>query len=108
MTDALQDPARWPQVEPSIEASERMTGRFNFLRLLQPAPDFAKILRALETALRDRTSSYHLLIWNPEYAVLRHAPAFQDFLRRTHMIDYWRSNGWPAQCKPEGDGARCD
>jgi TolB-like protein/DNA-binding winged helix-turn-helix (wHTH) protein len=108
VTDALQDPARWPQVESSIRASERVTGRYNFLRLMQPAPDYAKILGALEVALRDRTSSYHLLIWNPEFLPLRRDPAFQDFLRRTHMIDYWRSNAWPPQCKPDGDGARCD
>ncbi|HEY2395055.1 MAG TPA: winged helix-turn-helix domain-containing protein [Rudaea sp.] len=106
-TEALQDSARWPQVESSIETSERLTGRYNFLRLIQPAPDFAKILGALEAALRDRTSSYHLLIWNPEYAAMRHDPAFQDFLRRTKIVDYWRSNGWPAQCKADGDGAVC-
>ena len=108
VTEALQDPARWPQVEASIQASERLTGRYNFLRLLQPSPDYAKIIGALEATLRDRTSSYHLLIWNPEFAPLRRDPAFQDYLRRTHTIDYWRSNGWPPQCKPDGDGARCD
>ena len=39
---------------------------------------------------------------------LRRDPAFQDFLRRTHIIDYWRSNGWPAQCRPDGERAVCD
>jgi hypothetical protein len=39
---------------------------------------------------------------------LRRDPAFQDFLQRTHIIDYWRSNGWPAQCHAEGERAICD
>ncbi len=107
-TEALQDPARQPQAVLRIEASELATGHYNFLRLQLPDPDLPKILDALERELRNRTSSYHLLIWNPEYVAMRRDPAFQDFLRRTHMIDYWRSHGWPPQCKPEGDGARCD
>jgi hypothetical protein len=54
------------------------------------------------------SSSYHLLLWNPESVALRRDPAFQDFLRRTHIIDYWRSNGWPAQCHAEGERAICE
>ena len=107
-TDALVDPARWPQVEPLIEASERATGRYNFLRLLAPDPDYPKIIASLEATLKNGTSSYYLLFWNPESAALRRDPAFQDFLQRTHIIDYWRSNGWPAQCHAEGERAVCD
>ena len=106
-TEALIDPARWPQVEPLIAASERTSGRPNFLRLLLPEPDFAKVTSALENVLRTGSSSYHLLIWNPESAALRRDPAFQDFLRRTRIIDYWTTHGWPPQCKPDGDGALC-
>jgi len=107
-TDALVDPQRWPQVEPIIEASERATGRVNFLRLQQPDPNYAQMIAALETVIKTGTSSYNLLMWNPEYAALRRDPAFQDFLHRTHIIDYWRSNGWPAQCHEEGERAVCD
>ncbi|HZX90525.1 MAG TPA: winged helix-turn-helix domain-containing protein [Rudaea sp.] len=107
-TGALADPQRWPQVEPLIETSERATGRYNFLRLLQPEPDLPKIIGALETVLKTGSSTYNLLFWNPEYVALRRDPAFQDFLRRTHIIDYWRSNGWPAQCHPEGERAVCE
>jgi TolB-like protein/DNA-binding winged helix-turn-helix (wHTH) protein/tetratricopeptide (TPR) repeat protein len=107
-TEALADPQRWPQVKPLIETSERATGRYNFLRLLQPDPDLPKIIDALEEVLKTGSSSYSLLLWNPEYAALRRDPAFQDFLRRTHIIDYWRSNGWPAQCHAEGERAVCD
>jgi len=107
-TEALIDPQRWPQAEPLIEASERATGRYNFLRLLQPDPDLPNIIDALETVLKTGSSSYNLLLWNPESAALRRDPAFQDFLRRTHIIDYWRSKGWPAQCHAEGERAVCN
>jgi len=107
-TEALSDPQRWPQVELLIETSERTTGRYNFLRLLQPDPDLPKIIDALETVLKTGSSSYNLLLWNPEYIALRRDPAFQDFLRRTHIIDYWRSNGWPVQCHAEGERAVCE
>jgi len=107
-TEALADPQRWPQVKPLIETSERATGRYNFLRLLQPDPDLPKIIDALEEVLKTGSSSYSLLLWNPEYAALRRDPAFQDFLRRTHILDYWRSNGWPSQCHADGERAVCD
>ena len=107
-TEALLDPARWQQVEPLIEASEQITKQRNFLRLLEPNPDFSKVIATLENVLKTGSSSYNLLLWNPEFVTLRRDPAFQDFLRRTHIIDYWRAHGWPPQCKPEGDSARCD
>jgi tetratricopeptide (TPR) repeat protein len=108
VTEALVDPARWPQAEPLIESSERETGRHNFVRMLQPQVDFRKVIESLEDVQKTGSSSYNLLLWNPEYASLRRDPAFQDFLRRTHIIDYWRSNGWPAQCHAEGERAVCD
>jgi hypothetical protein len=107
-TDALVDPARWPQAEPLIEASEHASGRYNFVRILKPHPDFAGILAGLEVPMLTGSSSYNMLMWNPEYAALRRDPAFQDFLHRTHIIDYWRSNGWPAQCHAEGERAICE
>jgi TolB-like protein/DNA-binding winged helix-turn-helix (wHTH) protein/Flp pilus assembly protein TadD len=107
-TEALVDPSRWPQVEPLIAESERATGRYNFIRLLQPHPDMARNIAALEQVMLTGSSSYNLLLWNPESTALRRDPSFQDFLRRTHMIDYWRSNGWPAQCHAEGERAICE
>ena len=107
-TDALDDPALWPQCEALIEASERATGRYNYLRVFAPDPDYAKIIAALEATLKNGSSSYNLLFWNQESTALRRDPAFQDFLRRTHIIDYWRSNGWPAQCHADGERAVCD
>jgi len=108
VTEALADATRWPQVEALIAASERATGRNNFLRQLTPDPDYARIIASLEATLKSGTSSYNLLMWNPESTALRRDPAFQDFLRRTHMLDYWRSGGWPPQCHADGEWAVCD
>jgi hypothetical protein len=48
--------------------------------------------------------------WTPvrACAALRHDPKFQKLLHRTRIIDYWNTRGWPPQCKPDGDGARCE
>lgn len=108
ITEALADPSRWPQIQPMIGTSERANGRINVLRILMPSADYRVEIAGLERMLRDNWPSYYLLLWMPEYAALRHDPAFGDFLARTHIIDYWRAQGFPAQCRASGDGARCD
>ncbi|QBB71443.1 hypothetical protein ELE36_14355 [Pseudolysobacter antarcticus] len=105
--DALIDPTRWPQAQAKLESSERVTGRDHFARLLQPNADSATQIAMLERISTLHTSPFGFLLWIPEFSALRQHPAFQDFLRRKHIIDYWRSYGWPPQCKPDGDGARC-
>lgn len=108
VTEALADPSRWSQVQPLIGTSERATGRINILRIMMPDPDYAVELTGLERMLRDGWPSYYLLLWMPEYSAMRRAPAFGDFLRRTGLVDYWRSNGWPPLCRADGNGAACD
>jgi len=105
--NALIDPARWPQAQAMIESSERTTGRDNFARLLQPNADSATQIGLLERILARRSPPFGLLLWIPELAAVRQHAAFQDFLRRNQIIEYWRSYGWPPQCKPDGDVARC-
>jgi TolB-like protein/DNA-binding winged helix-turn-helix (wHTH) protein len=99
-SEALIDPARWPQVQARIEGS--------LVYLLQPDADGQTSMRMVEELWAKRVSPLGLVLWSPDFASLHRHPAFQDFLRRNHIIDYWRSNAWPPQCKPEGDGARCD
>ncbi|MEO5561426.1 MAG: winged helix-turn-helix domain-containing protein [Dokdonella sp.] len=107
VTEALVDPSRLPQTIPLIDASERNSGRPNSTRLMLPNPDFSTVVPALESELRNGLSSGYLLLWMPEYSALRRDPAFQDFLKRNHIIDYWRAHGWPSRCKADGDGATC-
>jgi len=108
ITEALTEPSRWPQIQPMIATSERANGHINTLRIMMPDADYRLEIDGLERMLRDSWPSYYLLLWMPEYAAMRRDPAFQDFLQRTHILDYWRSTGFPAQCHVSGDLAMCD
>lgn len=107
--DALVDPARTAQAHDAIEKSERLAGRPNFARALlaDAVAEAPTVFDAFENPLRQLTSSYSMLPWNTEYAALRSTPAFQDYLRRNRILDYWRAHGFPPQCRAEGDGAAC-
>lgn len=108
VSEALIEPRLWSEALPLISTSERATGRMDVLRLMMPDPDYGVIIPGLEGMLRNGWPSYYLLLWMPEYAQLRAHPGFQEFLKRTHMIDYWRSAGWPPLCHAEGEGAVCN
>ena len=106
VTAALVDPAAWPQAEAAIGELESTVGtRTDRLRLYEPEPNAADILATFEPGDQQPGGN---LIWAPGYAAVRRGPAFQDFLRQMKFIDFWNVNGWPPQCRPDGDGARCD
>ncbi len=105
---ALADPTLWPQAMPAIAESERRTGKYNFGRLFAPGYDAQQVFAVFETMLRNAFPSYFVLPWQPEYAELRRTPAFQNYIKRTHILDYWRAHDFPPRCKPDGDGARCE
>jgi len=108
VTEALGEPRLWPQALPLIGTSERANGGINVLRIMMPNPDYGIVIVGLEKMLRDGWPSYYMLLWMPEYAAMRHDPAFQDFLKRTRLLEYWREHGFPAQCHADGDGAACN
>ena len=107
VTEALSEPRLWPQALPLIGTSERASGGINVQRVMMPNPDYAIVIAGLEKMLREGWPSYYMLLWMPEYAAMRRDPAFQDFLRRTGLLDYWREYGFPAQCHADGDAAIC-
>ena len=108
ITEAFADPTRWAQVQPLIGTSERATGRINILRAMLPNPDCPVELAGLERMLRNGWPSYYLLLWMPEYRMLRTDAAFPAFLQRTGILEYWRRSGFPPQCHALADSARCD
>jgi tetratricopeptide (TPR) repeat protein len=108
VTEALSEPRLWPQTLPLISTSERANGGINVQRIMMPNPDYGIVITGLEKMLRDGWPSYYMLLWMPEYVAMRRDPAFQDFLKRTGLLQYWRANGWPELCRADGDGARCD
>jgi len=106
VTQALMDPAAWPQAEAAIGERESALGaRPDRLRLYEPRPDAADILATFAPGDQQPGGS---LIWAPGYAPVRRDPSFQGFLRHMKFIEFWNVNGWPPQCKPDGNGARCD
>ena len=106
VTDALVDPDAWPQAEAAIgEHESALGGGPTLLRLYEPNPDAAAILATFEPGDQQPGGN---LIWAPGYGAVRRDPAFQDFLKHMKFIEFWNANGWPPQCKPAGDGARCD
>lgn len=101
---ALADPALWPQALAKLRAAQQASDTPLLLQLQAPQPDQSMALRFFE----NNWFFYGRLLWVREYAAIRQGPAFSDFLRRTKMLAYWNANGWPPQCKPDGDGARCE
>jgi TolB-like protein/DNA-binding winged helix-turn-helix (wHTH) protein/Tfp pilus assembly protein PilF len=103
VTAALTDSPRWSDAEAAVAERESKIGGPPLIELFMPNFKAAALLAQLE-----RSNQQHGgLVWTVENAALRRDPAFQDFIQRMKFIDYWRTNGWPPQCKPDGDGARC-
>jgi hypothetical protein len=105
---ALRDPSRWPEARKVFEASERSTGLMNFLRVFDPEYPPALLVEGLATTRRRAYSSWDLLMWTRDLVRIRRDPAFEAYLRSSGILDYWKAHGFPAQCRPRGDGAECD
>lgn len=105
---ALRDPRQWPEARRSIAASEKSAGgTVNWLRVLDPQSDIATNIAMLETVWRTGYSGMDSMLWNPELANYRRDPAFRDYVRRTHMLDYWRVHGWADRCRASGADVVC-
>ncbi|NIV18851.1 MAG: hypothetical protein GWN47_10745 [Woeseiaceae bacterium] len=47
-------------------------------------------------------------VWHTSCGNLWAAPEFEAFVEEAGLVEYWREVGWPAMCRPEGDGFECD
>lgn len=109
VSQALIDPARWPEARRVMADWERgAMGRIAFLRVLDPEADAAALVEGLVAARRRAYSSWDLLLWSKPLAHLRREPAFQRYLRDDGLLAYWRSEGFPPQCRERGDAVQCD
>lgn len=115
VVDAIEDPARLSQALSAIEESEsKITshapgGPFDFNRLVLPVRDYAVDIEGLSRLQRSNVISYHWIFWMPGESELRRSPVFQDYLRRSGLLDFWKQNGWPDRCRSDGgDGVACD
>lgn len=108
VTAAMQDTTLWPAARAAVEASMRPDGRWTFYAMLLPEPDVASNILGFENTLRSGNSAITNYLWAPEIASHRRGAEFQSYLRRNHILDYWREHGWPDGCKAAGEGAWCD
>jgi hypothetical protein len=80
-----------------------------FDRWLEPRPRDVNIIpMALAFGAYDRITSetsvaYFHSIWLPEFAKFRQSPHFKRVVSEFNMQPYWRSHGFPHQCRPIGD-----
>lgn len=59
----------------------------------------------------DRTTYESVIVgdvWFPTAASVRRDPRFVEFVRAIGLVDFWRENGWPDLCRPEGKGVKCE
>ena len=108
VTAALANPSLWPAARKAIAASEQPGDGFNWTRILDPNPDVRRDIAGLEDTWRSGYTGFGEMLWSPQLANHRRDPAFQDYLRRNHIIDYWNVHGWPPQCHAVGERADCE
>jgi TolB-like protein/DNA-binding winged helix-turn-helix (wHTH) protein/Flp pilus assembly protein TadD len=110
--DAVEDISKWPAARAAIDASEQNDGApdgaRNWARIFDPNADVALDIGMLENVRHRGLGPASLWLWSGELVNHRRHRAFEAYLRRTNILDYWRAHGWPAQCKPDGDGVLCD
>ncbi len=107
VTAAMLDATRWPAADAAIAVRESETGYTSWLRLQEPQLNIPAVVSLVEADVRGWNIDA-MLMWAPEYAPLRRAPAFGDLLQRMNMPQYWAENGWPSQCHAEGTDVRCE
>jgi len=66
------------------------------------------VIQGLDEVRQRSYSSWDLLLWTRDLAYLRRDPAFQAYLRRNGIADYWERHGLPAQCRKQADRYLCE
>jgi TolB-like protein/Tfp pilus assembly protein PilF len=104
VTEAMLEPTLWPQADQAIDLMDENDKQASTLRLFRHPLNATAALKIFENGNQQPNGK---MLWTADFASLHQDPEFQNFLHRMKFIDFWRSNGWPPQCKPEGEGARC-
>ncbi len=107
-SQALVEPSAWPRTRIAMREFEMRTGLMNFLSVLDPQRDTAAVIQGLDEVRQRSYSSWDLLLWTRDLAYLRRDPAFQAYLRRNGIADYWERHGLPAQCREQADRYLCE
>ena len=88
VTAALADPSLWPAARKVIILSEQPGNLFNWTRIVDLQPDIRRDIAGPEYTWRGGYTGFGEMLWSPQLANHRRDPAFQDYLRRNHIIDY--------------------
>ena len=56
-----------------------------------------------DRATHESERVYSYSIWLPEFAKFRQSPHFKRVVSEFDMLTFWRSHGFPPQCRPIGD-----
>lgn len=109
-TQALVEPGRWPHARRAFDQFAREHGRWHFADVLSPDIHLrsAETIAQLDSARRNGQVFMGLLLWAGDTVALRRQPAFQDYLRNSGILDYWRAQGFPSQCRRSAEGVHCD
>ena len=47
---------------------------------------------------------FTLFMWDKSLYNYRQSPQFHSFIKKSNVLKYWQNNGFPKQCKPQGNG----
>ena len=90
---------------------EKRVSKFNVDIVLEMYKQFDEPDRAfkLATALvDDGTAFIDYSFWGKQNKAIRQHPKFQAIVRKRGFLKYWLLNGWPDECKPDGENFICD
>jgi hypothetical protein len=86
-----------PQSLPSLD-------NLNWVFLYAGAPE--RVLDGLRLGLGAR---FPEIVWHPSFAPVRKTETFKAYVRKMHVLDFWRAKGGPPQCHPAtGDDFECN
>lgn len=112
--DAIKDPNN---VDASLRrevvdwvVSARVERRIEIFVLLSVGEYGERLAEILSLDSADPLNPFSLDdIWLPEFSEFRKAQLFKTFVSELGMVNYWRGNGFPAQCRSIGaDDFECD
>jgi TolB-like protein len=77
--------------------------RLGFVHLYAGSPDrVLDFFEALAETGYPGLGNATCRLWAPSYAPVRRSDRFKAFVRKAGMVDFWRSYGWPDQCRVTG------
>ena len=111
LVEAVRDPNKTPAALAALEATAREHPQFERLlySYLYDLKDPGPLFDAIDDMI-DRGSGMYAFwrIWEPQFTHLRNHPRFRAIAARVGFVAYWRTFGWPDQCRPDKESFVCN